>query len=220
MLPPEGYLEKLQKLCKRWNLLLIVDETMTGMGRTGKMFACEHYGIEPDILIMGKALGAYCPLAAVVFSESVSQSFDTNIFGHGQSYSGHALAAAAALASIDVLFDDRLLEHTQSMGTWVEKRLLVLAEKYPIVSHIQGIGLFWTVHIAGQDKNTPVRRATEKYEENLVASISQYLLQEHNIYTPSDKFGIWVVPPLVVTREEMKWVLDCIEDALIHASRL
>ena len=216
MLPPDGYLEKVQALCRKWDLLLMVDETMTGMGRTGKMFACEHYDIQPDILIMGKALGAYCPLAAVIFSEKVSQSFNENYFGHGQSFSGHALGASAALASIDTLFEENLLKKTRNMGVWVEKRLLEFAKKFEIVSHIQGIGLFWTIHIRGENKNTPVRRATEKYERNLVASIARYLLDEHNIYTPSDKFGIWVVPPLVVTEEEMEWVLDCIEDALFQ----
>ncbi len=220
MLPPAGYLENLQDLCAKWDLLFIVDETMTGMGRTGKMFACEHYGIEPDVLIMGKALGAYCPIAAVIYSEKVSRSFDENYFGHGQSYSGHALASAAALASIDVLFEDRLLEHAKTMGIWIEKRLKKIAEKHEIVSHIQGIGLFWTVHIAGENTNTPVRRATEKYQENLVASISKYLLDQHNIYTPSDKFGIWIVPPLVVTQEEMNWILDCIDDAIVQSSRI
>ncbi len=220
MLPPSGYLGKLRELCDKWDLLLIVDETMTAMGRTGKMFACEHYGVEPDILIMGKALGAYCPLAAVIFSEKVAQSFDTNYFGHGQSYSGHALAAAAALASIDTLIEDKLLEHTQAMGDWVGRRLLEIAEKHANVSHIQGIGLFWMVHIAGKDKNKPVRRATEKYQENIVASISRYLLDQHNIYTPGDKFGIWIVPPLVVTQEEMSWVLFCVEDALENSDQI
>ncbi len=216
MLPPDGYLKKLQELCRKWKLLFIVDETMTGMGRTGKMFACEHYGIEPDILIMGKALGAYCPMAAVIFSKNVAESFDEHYFGHGQSYSGHALAAAGALASIETLFDDKLLEHTQAMGVRVEKRLQEISEKHAIVSHIQGIGLFWTIHISSEDPNKPVRRATEKYQKNLVASISEYLFDQHNIYTPSDKFGIWVVPPLVVTQEEMNWVLDCIDDALVQ----
>ncbi len=214
MLPPTGYLEKLQDLCSKWELLLIVDETMTGMGRTGKMFACEHYGIEPDVIIMGKALGAYCPMAAVIFSSKIANSFDENYFGHGQSYSGHALGAAAALASIDVLFEDHLLEHAESMGRIIEKRLHELIKKYGFVSHIQGLGLFWTVHIAGEAANTPVRRATEKYQENLVASISKYLLDQHNIYTPSDKFGIWIVPPLVVTAEEVDWILSCVDDAL------
>ncbi len=220
MLPPHGYLEKLRGLCDKWDLLLIVDETMTAMGRTGKFFACEHYGVVPDILIMGKALGAYCPLAAVIFSERVSLSFDSNYFGHGQSYSGHALAAAAALASIDTLIEDELLEHARAMGDRIERRLLEIADNHAIVSHIQGIGLFWMVHIAGKDENTPVRLATEKYQDNLVASLSRYLLDQHNIYTPGDKFGIWIVPPLVVTQEEMSWVLDCVEDALINTNHL
>ncbi len=214
MLPPPDYFEKLQKLCSKWNLLLIADETMTGMGRTGKMFACEHYGIEPDVLIMGKALGAHCPMAAVIFAENVAQSFDENHFGHGQSYSGHALASAAALASIDALYEEQLIEKAESMGFWIKNRLEEIAEKHAIVSHIQGIGLFWTVHIAGEDASTPVRRATEKYQANLVASISDYLLEHHSIYTPSDKFGIWIVPPLVVSEEEMIWILDCVDDAL------
>lgn len=219
MLPPPGYLKKLRDLCDRWDLLLIVDETMTAMGRTGKLFACEHYGVIPDILIMGKALGAYCPLAAVLFSQKVARSFDMNYFGHGQSYSGHALAAAAALASIDTLIEERLLEHTRAMGEWVEDRLLEIADKHAIVSHVQGIGLFWMIHIAGGQNDQPVRRATEKYQDNLVASISRYLLYRHNIYTPADKFGIWIVPPLVVSRQEMSWVLDCVEDALVNSSR-
>ena len=108
---------------------MIVDETMTGMGRTGKMFACEHYGIEPDVIIMGKALGAYCPMAAVIFSSRIANSFDENYFGHGQSFSGHALGAAAALASIDVLFEDHLLEHAESMGRLIENRLREMTEK-------------------------------------------------------------------------------------------
>ena len=89
--PPEGYLQGLRALCDRWGILLIVDETMTGMGRTGRMFAFEHYGIEPDIIVLGKALGVHCPMAATIFSAKVARTFDDHIFGHGQSFSGHAL---------------------------------------------------------------------------------------------------------------------------------
>ena len=126
-LPPPDYLEKLQGLCRKWDLLLIVDETMTGMGRTGRMFACEHYGIEPDILVMGKALGAYCPLAATIFSNRVAASFDDNIFGIGQSFSGHALGCAAALAAIEVLQGDGFLQYvtrTGGMARWATSRFI------------------------------------------------------------------------------------------------
>ena len=102
---------------------MIVDETMTGMGRTGAFLAIEHWEVTPDIVIMGKALGAYCPLAATIFSERVARSFDTNIFGHGQSYSGHALACAAALAGIEVLLDDGLLEQGRERGIELGNRL-------------------------------------------------------------------------------------------------
>ena len=84
MLPPTGYLEKLQDLCSKWELLLIVDETMTGMGRTGKMFACEHYGIEPDVIIMGKALGAYCPMAAVILAPKLQNRLMRITLGMGK----------------------------------------------------------------------------------------------------------------------------------------
>ena len=213
-LPPPDYLEKLQGLCRKWDLLLIVDETMTGMGRTGRMFACEHYGIEPDILVMGKALGAYCPLAATVFSNRVAASFDDNIFGIGQSFSGHALGCAAALAAIEVLQTDGFLQHVREQGEWLNGRLRELLTRYPIISEIQGVGLFYTIHLASSQSGKPIRKATEKYEESLVSKIAQYLLEEHGIYTPSDKFGIWVVPPLVVTREELEWIVESIDDAL------
>ena len=84
--PPPGYLEGIRELTDRRRLLLIADETMCGMGRTGKLFAVEHWDVEPDIIVLGKALGAYCPLAATIFSEKVSRGFDDNLFGHGQSY--------------------------------------------------------------------------------------------------------------------------------------
>ena len=86
--------------------------------------------------------------------------------------------------------------------------------RYPIISEIQGVGLFYTIHLASSQSGKPIRKATEKYEESLVSKIAQYLLEEHGIYTPSDKFGIWVVPPLVVTREELEWIVESIDDAL------
>ncbi len=213
--PPDGYLPGLRALCDRWGILLIVDETMTGMGRTGRMFAFEHYGIEPDIIVLGKALGVYCPMAATIFSAKVARTFDDHIFGHGQSFSGHALGAAAALASIDVLHDDGLLARTRELGDYLGERLRALAARHACVGDVRGLGLFWTVELV-RDRATkePLRRATEKYERTIVKDVSDYLFRERDIYVPSDKFGIWVVPPLVVTRDELDWVCAAIDDAL------
>lgn len=217
-LPPPGYLEKLQELCHTWDLLLIADETMTGMGRTGHIFASEAYDIEPDIIVTGKSLGVYCPLAATIFSKQVAESFDDHIFGFGQSFSGHALAAAAALASIDVLQTDGFLKNVRQLGKHLGERLNELSSRHRVISEVQGCGLFWTVHLAMPDSNKPIRKATEKYEKSIVAEIASYLLAKHNIYTPSDKFGIWVVPPLVVTDEEIDWIADSIDDALSNCT--
>jgi taurine--2-oxoglutarate transaminase len=218
--PPPGYMEGLAEVCRKWDLLLIADETMTGMGRTGKMLAVEHYGIEPDIVVMGKALGAYCPLAATIFSEKVAGAFQKNIFGHGQSFSGHALAAAAALAGIDTLLEDRLLEHARIMGEYLGGRLAELKGKHPSVGDARGLGLFWTLELV-KDRETkaPVRKSTEKYSDTIVKTLADYLLKEKNVYVPADKFGLWIVPPLIVTRDEIDFTVSALDDALVLADR-
>ncbi|WKN29881.1 aspartate aminotransferase family protein [Porifericola rhodea] len=216
--PPPGYFPRLRSICDEHDILLIVDETMTGMGRTGKMLAIEHYGIEPDIVIMGKALGMYSPLAATIFSEKIARSFDDNIFGIGQSFSGHALSCAAALASIETLEEEHILEHTTRMGTYLGEKLLALKEKHISIGDVRGLGLFYTLELV-KDRRTkePLRKVTEKYKKTVVSDISQYLLEERNIYIPSDKFGIWIVPPLIVQKEEIDFLVEAIDDALLLA---
>lgn len=212
---PPRYMTMLRELCDRWKLVLIVDETMTGMGRTGKLFAIEHYGIEPYILVMGKALGAYCPLAATIFSETISRGFDRHIFGHGQSFSGHALACAAALASIEALFEEKILENVRDMGAYLEQRLRALGRNHPSVGDVRGLGLFWTLELV-RDRKTrkPLRRATEKYAGTIVKEVAEFLFREKNVYVPSDKFGLWVVPPLIVNRQEIDFIVEALDEAL------
>lgn len=217
--PPPDYLPRLREICDKWDVLLIVDETMTGFGRTGKMFAIEHYDVVPDILVMGKALGVYCPLTAAIFSKKVARVFEENLFGHGQSYSGHALACAAALASINVLQEENILDHTREMGEYLGHGLARLAEKHHSIGEVRGLGLFWTLELVkDRDTKKPLRRATEKYAHTPVSRIAEYLLQEKNVYVPADKFGIWVVPPLIVTKDEIDFLVSAIDDALKFAA--
>lgn len=213
--PPPEYLPMLRSICDKWNLLLIADETMTGFGRTGKMFAIDHYNVIPDIMVVGKALGVYCPLTATIFSKRVAEAFEDNLFGHGQSYSGHALACAAALASIDVLQEDRIVDRVRKMGEYLGRRLAALAETHKSVGDVRGLGLFWTIELVkSKETKEPFRRATEKYAFTTVNKIADYLLREKNIYIPSDKFGIWIVPPLIVTESELDFIVDAIDQAL------
>jgi taurine--2-oxoglutarate transaminase len=216
--PPADYFSSLRKICDEQDILLIVDETMTGMGRTGKFLAIEHYGIEPDMIIMGKALGMYSPLAATILSEKVAASFDDHIFGVGQSFSGHALSCAAALAGLKVLEDEKILQQVVEKGHYLGKKLQTLADKHPSVGDVRGMGLFYTLEVVkNRETKEPLRKVGEKYKPTVISRIARFLLDEKNIYIPSDKFGIWVVPPLIVSYEEMDMIADALDEALLLA---
>jgi taurine--2-oxoglutarate transaminase len=188
--------------------VLIADETMTGFGRTGKFLAIEYYDVEPDIIIMGKALGAYVPMSACIMNEKVSATFDEHIFGHGQSYSGHALGSAAALASIEVLMEE-VMPGLPEKSKYLEEKLHQLKEKHQSVGEVRGLGMMWTLELV-QDRESKIayRDFTQKYDTTPVKKLAGYLLNEENIYVPGDKFGLWVVPPLVVSKEEIDWLMQ------------
>jgi ornithine--oxo-acid transaminase len=115
VVPPEGYLTEAARICKAHNVLLIVDEVQTGLGRTGRMFACQHEGVKPDGIILGKALGGgLLPVSAFCAREAVMTVFKPG--DHGSTFGGNALGAAVGLASIDVLLDEKLAERAATMG--------------------------------------------------------------------------------------------------------
>lgn len=216
--PPQEYLPRLREICDKWDVLLIVDETMSGMGRTGKLFAFEHYDVTPDIIVLGKALGVYCPLSAAIFSQKVAQSFEDNIFGHGQSFAGHALACAAGLTTLELLLEDGLLEQSRQMGTYLETKLAPLADRHPSIGDIRGLGLFWTIELVKDaESKEPLRQVNEKYASTVVSDLARVLLEEHDVYIPADKYGIWIVPPLVVSREEIDYIVEAIDKSLFIA---
>jgi taurine--2-oxoglutarate transaminase len=213
--PPDEYYPRLREICDKWDVVLITDETMTGLGRTGKMFAIEHYDIVPDIIVMGKALGVYCPLTATIFSKKIAEVFDNNVFGHGQSFSGHALGCAAALAGINVLYEEKILTRVKEMGQYLGNRLKNLEQKHRSIGDVRGIGLFWTLELVrNRETKEPFRKQLEKYDRNIFSEIAKYLLKEKNIYIPADKFGIWIVPPLIANKEEIDFVVDSMDEAL------
>lgn len=212
---PLAYIQRIREICDHHDILFIVDETMTGFGRTGKFLAIEHYDVEPDIIIMGKALGAYIPLSACILTEKVWKHFDESIFGHGQSFSGHALACAAALASLEVLLQKDFLPKVQDLGNYLGERLNDLSKKYDFIGDVRGIGFMWTLELVKDKKlKEPVRTPSQKYSSNPISLIATYLRDKKNIYNPADKFGIWITPPLITTKDELDYIVDSIDDAL------
>lgn len=212
---PLAYIKRIREICDHHDIFLILDETMTGFGRTGKFLAIEHYDVEPDIIIMGKALGSYIPLSACILSEKVWKHFDNSIFGHGQSFSGHALASKAALASLEVLLHPDFLPKVQDLGNYLGNRLNELATKYEFIGDVRGMGFMWTLELVkNKERKEPVRSTSQKYSTNPIGQIATYLRDVKNIYIPSDKFGIWITPPLITTKDEIDYIVDAIDEAL------
>ncbi len=197
IVPPEGYLSECARICRERNVLLIVDEVQTGLGRTGKMFACDHEGVRPDGIILGKALGGgLLPVSAFCAREEVMGVFRPG--DHGSTFGGNALGAAVGLAAIDVLIEERLAERAAAMGAHLLRRLKALAS--PIIADVRGKGLLIGVEL------DPARVSARQFVETLL---------KHGVLS-KDTHGTVArfAPPLVVDREQLDWGVERIRDAL------
>ena len=147
ILPPTDYLPGVRKLCDEVGALLIIDEVQTGMGRTGKMFACEHSGVVPDILCLAKALGGgVMPISATLASEKVFSVLFDNPFLHTTTFGGNPLACAAGIAAVNVLLEERLPEQAARVGTYLLQGLQDLAADYPdLIVTVRGQGLLQAI---------------------------------------------------------------------------
>ena len=197
IIPPKGYLKGIRELCDRHNILMILDEIQSGLGRTGKMFAFEHEGIRPDGITIGKALsGGYYPVSAFLASDKVMNVFTPGI--HGSTYGGNPLACAVASAALDVLVDEKLVEHTAALGAHFEARLRGM--KTGKVKEIRCIGLWAGVQLH------PEAGGARKY---------CYALKDRGMLCKDTHVDtIRLAPPLVITKEQIDWAVDQLEAVL------
>ncbi len=197
LLPPDGYLARLRQLCDEHRALLMLDEIQSGLGRTGKMFAYEHEGIRPDVLIVGKALsGGFYPVSAVLADDEVMDVFRPG--DHGSTYGGNPIAAAVACAALDVLVEEGLVERSRELGEHCMARLAEIDS--PHVREIRGRGLW--VGIELRPEAGGARRFCEALRE------------EGLLCKETHEHVIRLAPPLTVTREELDWALDRVERVL------
>ena len=197
IVPPEGYLTEVARICKANNVLLIVDEVQTGLGRTGKVLACHHEGIEPDGIILGKALGGgLLPVSAFCAREAVMSVFKPG--DHGSTFGGNALGAAVGLASINVLLDEKLAERAATMGAYLLERLRAISS--PVVTDVRGKGLLVGIEL------DPAIVSARQFVETLL---------KHGVLS-KDTHGTVArfAPPLIVEREQLDWGVDRICAAL------
>ncbi len=191
IVPPEGYLREAARLCKENNVLLIVDEIQSGLGRSGKLFAYQLEGVTPDAVIIGKALGGgYYPISAVLARKDVLGVFHPG--DHGSTFGGNPLAAATALAALDVLVKEKLIDKSRKLGDYFIKRLRAI--KSPHVKEVRGKGLW-----IGFVLDTKARPYCEA------------LMKEGILCKETHENVIRFAPPLVITKKEIDWAMTRIE---------
>ncbi|HET8759631.1 MAG TPA: aminotransferase class III-fold pyridoxal phosphate-dependent enzyme, partial [Nitrospiria bacterium] len=212
---PPGYLRRLRELCTRYDVLLIADEVATGFGRTGAMFACEREGVTPDLMAVAKGLtGGYLPLAATLTTEKVYDAFlgeytDFRTFFHGHSYTGNALACAAALATLDVFVHDRVIEGLAAKAAHLRDALAPL-ERHPHVGEIRQSGLMVGIELV-QDRATKTRFPVAARIGWTVGREARAL----GLLTRPLGDVCVLVPPLVSTNEDLSEMARIVE-ASVH----
>jgi taurine--2-oxoglutarate transaminase len=220
--PPDGYLQAIREVCDRYGILLICDEVMAGFGRTGRWFACENWDVVPDILCVAKGINSgYVPLGAMIVSEPIAEWVRDKYFAGGLTYSGHPLACASAVASIEAFREESIVENAAAMGPVFEEELTRLAERHPSIGDVRGLGCFWALELV-KDRGTreplvPFNAAGEDFAP--VARIAKAAL-ERGLYLMTHWNVIMICPPLVITREEIEEGVAVLDDALALADEL
>lgn len=213
IIPPEGYLQGVRSLCDKYGILLICDEVMSGFGRTGKWFAVDHWNIVPDLMTMAKGLtSAYAPLGAVAMTEEVAAHFTDKVYYGGLTYNSHPISLAAAIATIKVMQEDRIVEHAQQMGTVLHRYLIDIGEGHPSVGEVRSIGLFSAIEVV---RNRKTREPMTPYNDTSpeMTELRQYLL-DNGLYTFIHWNVILVNPPLIISEEQLAEGFEVIDRAL------
>ena len=213
LIPPDGYLQGVRELCDKHDILLICDEVMSGFGRTGQWFAVDNWNVIPDLMTMAKGLtSAYAPLGAVAISNEIAEYFEDKVYYGGLTYNSHPLSLAAAIAVIKVMQEDKLIEHTQQMGTVLRRHLNDLGEQHPSVGEVRSIGLFSAIEVV-KNRNTREPMAPYNGTSPEMNSIRQYLL-DNGVYTFIHWNTILVNPPLIINEEELAEGFQVLDKAL------
>jgi taurine--2-oxoglutarate transaminase len=213
IIPPDGYLQGVRQLCDKYGILLICDEVMSGFGRTGQWFAVDHWDVVPDLMTMAKGLtSAYAPLGAVAISDDIAEFFEDKVYYGGLTYNSHPISMAAAIATINVMREDKLIEHCQQMGTVLRRHLNDLGEQHPSVGEVRSIGLFSAIEVV-KDRKTREPMAAYNDTSPEMNSLRDYLL-EKGVYTFIHWNTILVNPPLIINEEEMAEGIQVLDKAL------
>jgi taurine--2-oxoglutarate transaminase len=208
LVPPDDYWPRLREITKKYDILLISDEVMSGFGRTGAWFAVNNWGVIPDIMTMAKGLtSGYLPLGAVVVSDPIARYFDDRMLYMGLTYFGHPMSCAAAVATLKIYTEENLIENSRKVGAFLGEGLEEIKQKHAIVGDVRYIGLFSVIELV-QDRETK-----EALQAGLMNEIKSHLLAD-GLTTFVNKNMVFICPPLCINQEELLTGLQIIDRAI------
>ena len=219
LIPPPGYMEGLRALCDAYGILFIADEVMAGFGRTGRWFAFEHFDVTPDLITFAKGSNSgYVPVGGVIISDEIAATFDTVVFPGGLTYSGHPLAAASIVASIDAMKEEGIVENAARIGADVlGPGLRELAERHPVIGEVRGLGVFWALDLVA---NRQTREPLAPYGGTSPAMAELGAEIKKRGALPFVNFNrLHVVPPCTISDSEAKEGLGILDEAFAAIGR-
>jgi taurine--2-oxoglutarate transaminase len=220
LVPPAGYLKGVRELCDRHGIVMMCDEVMAGFGRCGEWFAVNHWDVTPDLICFAKGVNSgYIPLGGVIISQKIADSFKDRVYPGGLTYSGHPLACAAAVASINIFKEEKIVENARMLGTDViGPELEKLKAKHPSVGDVRGLGVFWAIELV---RNRETRKPLVPF--NATGADAKPMA---DFAAECKKLGLWpfvhfnrthVVPPCNATPDEVREGIAIIDQALTIA---
>ncbi|KPH77424.1 aspartate aminotransferase family protein [Oceanobacillus caeni] len=206
IIPPKSWMKKLREICDRYGILLIFDEVQTGFGRTGEWFAAQTFDVTPDIMAIAKGIAAGLPLSATVASKELMQQWPLG--SHGTTFGGNPIACSAALASLSVMKEEKLLDNTKAMGEYALSQLNKLKEKYDVVKDVRGVGLMLGIELQNVETKEP--------DGDAVMTVLNSCLEKGVLYYLCGNSGevIRMLPPLTVTKEQIDQGIEWLDEAL------
>ncbi len=213
IIPPDGYLQGIRKLCDRYDILMIADEVMSGFGRTGKWFAVNHWDVIPDIITMAKGLtSGYAPLGAVGIKNEIADSFNEKVFYGGMTYNGHPLCLSAAIANIQVLQEENLIVKSAERGIELSDALAKLQEKHRSVGEVRSIGLFSAIELV-KDRFSRHPLAEFNQTSEAMQHVLKHLM-DRGVFLYSHWNLLLIIPPLIISSDELHHGLSIVDEAL------
>lgn len=213
IIPPDGYLQGIREICNEYGIIMVCDEVMAGFGRTGKMFAFEHWNIEPDIITFAKGVTCgYVQLGGIMISEKIADYYKDNVFQYGLTYSGHSLACAAGVASVKYYKEANILENVNKVGKVLADILDELKEKHKCIGDVRHIGLFSAVELV-KDKKTKEPLVPYGDKSGTMGKIIG-LLKERGFATFGRENNINITPPLIITEDELREAMKIFDEVM------